>query len=91
MTLGVVSGLQRPERRPGVLQLDRSVTPVATTAAFMKGISGGPLLDEAGLVIGLNAFRRNDLAGMGFAIGINRVVDVLGGLAASSRLDDDTT
>ena len=29
----------------------------------MKGISGGMLLDEQGRVIGLNAFRRNDLAG----------------------------
>ena len=82
VTLGIVSGLQRPERLPGV-QLDRPVTHVATTAAFMKGISGGPLLDERGLVIGLNAFRRNDLAGMGFAIGINRVVDVLGGMVGA--------
>ena len=49
----------------------------------MKGISGGMLLDEHGHVIGLNAFRRNDLAGLGFAIGINRVCDVLDALVSS--------
>ena len=62
LTLGIVSGLQRPEPRPGV-HLDSGVTLVATSAPFMKGISGGMLLDEHGRVIGLNAFRRNDLAG----------------------------
>ena len=35
LTLGVVSGLQRPEPRPGV-HLDSGVTLVATTAPFMK-------------------------------------------------------
>ena len=35
LTLGIVSGLQRPERRAGV-HLDGGVTLVATTAPFMK-------------------------------------------------------
>ena len=51
-------------------------------ASFPLRISGGPLLNEQGRVIGLNAFLRNDLAGLGFAIGINRVCDALDGLVA---------
>ena len=39
LTLGIVSALQRPERRAGV-HLDRSVLYVATTATFMKGCGG---------------------------------------------------
>ena len=71
---------------PTHLSIDRSVVYVATTATFMKGISGGPLLNEQGLVIGLNAFLRNDLAGLGFAIGINRVCDALDELLAAARV-----
>ena len=38
-----------------------------------------------GRVIGLNAFLRNDLAGLGFAIGINRVCEALEGLVAAAE------
>ena len=53
--------------------LDRSPTFIATDALYNKGVSGGPLLNERGEVVGINTFLREDLHGLGFAIAIGRV------------------
>jgi S1-C subfamily serine protease len=49
------------------------VPPLATDALYNKGISGGPLLNERGEVIGMNTFLRPDLHGLGFAIAVGRI------------------
>ena len=54
--------------------LDRAATFLATDALFNKGISGGPLLNEHGEVVGMNTYLRSDLQGMGFAIASTRIV-----------------
>jgi len=79
VTLGIASTIQRPPN-PTVnsrskLILDRSATFIGTDALFNKGISGGPLLDDKGNVVGMCTYLREDLNGLGFAIAINRVVD----------------
>jgi len=79
VTLGIASTIQRPPK-PTVnsnskLILDRSATFIGTDALFNKGISGGPLLDDKGNVVGMCTYLREDLNGLGFAISINRVVD----------------
>ncbi len=77
LTTGVISGLGREiqsvTRRPirGVIQTDAAINP---------GTSGGPLLDSAGLLIGVNAAIYSPsgvYAGIGFAVPVdtvNRVV-----------------
>ena len=76
-TLGIASAIERPAPTcPGVsphAMLDRSPTFIATDALYNKGISGGPLLDSTGAVVGINTFLREDLHGLGFAIAIGRV------------------
>ena len=75
-TLGIVSAIQRPmPSTPGISPhalLDRSPTFIATDALFNRGISGGPLLNEHGEVVGINTYRRPEV-GLGFAIAIGRV------------------
>ncbi|MBM4067877.1 MAG: trypsin-like serine protease [Planctomycetes bacterium] len=75
LTTGVVSALGRQfERIKGVIQTDAAINP---------GNSGGPLLDSAGLLIGVNTAiisSTNSSAGIGFAIPVdevNRVVTQL--------------
>jgi len=77
VSLGIASTIQRPKVAPNTkLMLDRSATFIGTDALFNKGISGGPLLNDAGYIVGMCTYRREDLNGLGFAIAINRVVDV---------------
>ena len=61
---------------PAALRLlDTSPTFVGTDALFNKGISGGPLINDVGDVVGMCTYLREDLNGLGFAISINRIVD----------------
>lgn len=75
LTTGVVSAIGRQfERIKGVIQTDAAINP---------GNSGGPLLDSAGLLIGVNTAiisSTSSSAGIGFAIPVdevNRVVTQL--------------
>mmetsp|Transcript_72128 Transcript_72128/g.197467 ORF Transcript_72128/g.197467 Transcript_72128/m.197467 type:complete len:661 (+) Transcript_72128:66-2048(+) len=76
-TFGIVSTILRPTPTgPGIsphAMLDRRATFIATDALYNKGISGGPLLNERGEVIGMNTFLRPDLHGLGFAIAVGRI------------------
>lgn len=77
VSLGVASTIIRP--KPGdktAVFFDRSPTFIGTDALFNKGISGGPLLNAAGEVVGMCTYMRQDLNGLGFAIAVNRVADV---------------
>ncbi len=85
ITEGIISGLGRtisaPDRTPitGALQTD---------AAINEGNSGGPLIDAAGKVIGLNAqinSKSGGSEGVGFAIPINTVKKVVARLLAAAR------
>jgi len=87
LTVGVISGLGReissPTKRPilGVIQTDAAINP---------GSSGGPLLDSAGLVIGVNAqifSKTGQNAGVGFAIPIDTVRRIVPQLIRSGRVD----
>jgi S1-C subfamily serine protease len=81
VTLGIVSALDRTIRfEDGAL--DRLIQ---TDAAISSGNSGGPLVNAAGEVVGINtAVARSDAtvaaSNVGFAIAIEEVEDVLAGM-----------
>ena len=80
VTTGVVSGVNRSltasdgprqgngEALSGVLQHDAALNP---------GDSGGPLLDLAGNVIGINTAVAGDAQGIGFAVPISHAADLI--------------
>jgi serine protease Do len=74
MTRGIVSALDRtleagPDKSyKGLIQTDASINP---------GNSGGPLLNAYGQVIGINTAIRADAHGIGFAIAVSRMRDIL--------------
>ena len=90
ISAGIVSALQRSLRAVDGSPIDRVIQ---TDALLNKGNSGGPLLNAQGKVIGVNAAvgmnwggtPRN--TGIGFAIPINTVRDVIVQLRAHGRVD----
>jgi S1-C subfamily serine protease len=87
LTTGVISGLGREIKsmsgRPieGVIQTDAAINP---------GNSGGPLLDSAGRVIGVNTMIVSDsgaFSGIGFAVPVDIVNQVVPDLIKSSRIE----
>ena len=78
LTSGVISGLGRSIRGDdgvivGVLQHDAVIHP---------GSSGGPLLDSAGRLIGINTARSGDRGGLSFAIPVDMINEVVPGIIA---------
>ena len=57
--------------------LDRSASYVVTDAKVAPGMSGGPLVDAYGRLVGVNTFLRPDVANMAFAIASNRVREAI--------------
>jgi S1-C subfamily serine protease len=88
LTTGVVSALDREIRSPNGFTIDEVVQ---TDAAINPGNSGGPLLDSAGRVIGVNAQIASDGAngssGVGFAIPVDTVEDVVGTLKSGRDVE----
>ncbi len=75
VTRGVVSGLNRAIAVPSS---DGSFGPrlqnlIQTDAAISPGNSGGPLIDMAGSVVGMNTLYDSDGSSLGFAIPINTI------------------
>ena len=68
LTKGVVSSKERLVTRQEFIQTD---------AAINTGNSGGPLLNDAGEVIGVNSYKMSNSEGIGLAIPIDAVVSFL--------------
>jgi S1-C subfamily serine protease len=84
---GIVSALQRELRSPAGFTIDRVIQ---TDAAINQGNSGGPLLNARGDVIGVNTAifsPSGGNVGIGFAIPINTVRDVVAELIDKGRVD----
>jgi putative serine protease PepD len=76
VTAGIVSAVGRAIQAPNSFLIDQVIQ---TDAAINQGNSGGPLLNAAGKVIGVNtqiASENGGNVGLGFAIPINTVKDV---------------
>jgi serine protease Do len=83
VTRGIISALHRDvevsrtQRYDDLIQTDASINP---------GNSGGPLLNVDGEVIGINVAVRAGAQGIGFAIPIDQVLDVVSQLLSVERL-----
>jgi serine protease Do len=83
LTRGIVSAVNRI--LPGSSWSLREPM-IQTDAAINHGNSGGPLVDLCGNVIGINTAILPDAQGIGFAIPVNLVKDVLPDLQAKGRV-----
>ncbi|MBQ3664661.1 MAG: trypsin-like peptidase domain-containing protein [Lachnospiraceae bacterium] len=83
VTTGVVSALNRE-----VEYEDRTMTLIQTDAAINPGNSGGALLNTKGEVIGINAakYSSSSVEGMGFAIPVSEVTDIIEDLMSRETL-----
>ncbi len=90
ITLGIVSALHRSLTSPEGTPIDRVIQ---TDAALNHGNSGGPLLNAQGQVVGVSsAISTGDTGGegnigIGFAIPVNTVRDVVAELKAQGHVD----
>jgi putative serine protease PepD len=85
VTTGIVSALHRQPTSPNNYAINDSIQ---TDAAINHGNSGGPLLDLAGRVIGINSQIAGDSGGnegVGFAVPSNTVRSVVSQLIATGR------
>ncbi len=82
VTEGIISALHRDipvngvQEYPDLIQTDASINP---------GNSGGPLLNSDGEMIGINAAVRIGAQGIGFAIPVDRAIDIAARMVASHR------
>jgi S1-C subfamily serine protease len=89
-TRGIVSAVQRPLRAPSGFTIDHVIQ---TDAALNRGNSGGPLMNVLGQVIGVNSAIEtggegaDGNIGIGFAVPINTVRDVVAQLKVKGRVD----
>src|SRR5690242_2427524 len=93
LTTGVVSALQRQIQAPNNFTIDNVIQ---TDAALNPGNSGGPLLDAAGRVIGVNSQIESNSSsanggeagnvGIGFAVPSNTVRRVVGQLEKTGHV-----
>lgn len=83
LTSGIISALNREitalngRKILGVIQTDAAINP---------GNSGGPLLDSAGLMIGVNTAIRGDAQNIGFAVPVDTVNEVVPELIAHGKI-----
>jgi S1-C subfamily serine protease len=88
LTTGVVSALQRRLTAPSGFTIDDVIQ---TDAALNPGNSGGPLLDAAGRVIGINSQIATGEAGgsvgIGFAVPVNTAKSVIPQLEQTGRVE----
>ncbi|MDA1337403.1 MAG: trypsin-like peptidase domain-containing protein [bacterium] len=78
VSVGVISGLGRTITASGGDFVETIEDIIQTDAAINKGNSGGPLLNLAGEVIGINTATVLDAQSIGFAIPVNRATrDIL--------------
>ncbi|MDX6399632.1 MAG: hypothetical protein QOF27_238 [Gaiellaceae bacterium] len=89
VTAGIVSAVQRRIEAPNQLSISHVIQ---TDAALNHGNSGGPLLDAQGQVIGVNAQietggQSQGNVGIGFAIPINTVRDVVAELIKHGKVE----
>lgn len=85
VTAGIISATGRTSAQIKVP--DKRVQFIQTDAAINPGNSGGPLLNENGEVIGVNTAIIGNAQGLGFAIPIDRAIEIADQLITKGRVD----
>ncbi len=85
VTAGIISAIGRSSGQIGAA--NKRVTFLQTDAAINPGNSGGPLLDAEGRVIGVNTAIFQRAQGVGFAIPINRAMEIAERLIRDGRVE----
>jgi serine protease Do len=83
VTSGIISALNRS------IPLDNGLAEdlIQTDASINSGNSGGPLVNKAGEVIGINTYKLTTGEGMGFAIPINILKPILNEVVATGKFN----
>jgi S1-C subfamily serine protease len=89
-TTGIVSQI-RPDFKwsGGDKDIKHHATVIQTQTAINPGNSGGPLLDDAGQLVGVNAFKAPDAQGLNFAISARDVRAFLAAPVVQSEVEDE--
>lgn len=82
LTKGGVSAKERVIKNSTYIQID---------AAINEGNSGGPLLNDAGQVLGMNTLKISDSEGIGLAIPINRICEYMKSLGVELTADGNVS
>ena len=80
LTKGTVSAKERIVENESFIQID---------AAINEGNSGGPLLNDAGEVLGMNTMKMTDSEGIGLAIPADRIASTLKELGVETDTNGD--
>ncbi|MFA5349007.1 MAG: trypsin-like peptidase domain-containing protein [Candidatus Paceibacterota bacterium] len=86
VSTGVISGLGRTITAASGTESEVLDDVIQTDAAINAGNSGGPLLNLAGEVIGINVARSNYAENIGFAIPINQAKKAIDQVKASGKI-----
>lgn len=88
VSTGVISGLSRSitATGSGIGSGEQLVGVIQTDASINLGNSGGPLVDIAGQVIGINVAIVQGAQGIGFAIPINEVKNIIDSVKKHGRI-----
>jgi S1-C subfamily serine protease len=94
VTHGIISALHRPVPLSGDgSDTDTVIDGVQTDASINHGNSGGPLINMNSEVIGINTAGKSlsdSASGLGFAIPVNEVKDVIDGLIKDGKMSHPT-
>jgi serine protease Do len=85
VTTGIISATARNSSQIGIS--DKRVEFIQTDAAINPGNSGGPLLNAKGEVIGINTAIIQNAQGLGFAIPINKALNIAEQLIANGKVE----
>jgi len=87
VTVGVISGTGRSVTATDGTRTETLTDMIQTDAAINSGNSGGPLVNAAGEVIGINTATSTSAENMGFAIPISSVKGMLAQLVESGKAE----
>lgn len=88
-TIGAPKGMSYTLTKGGISAKERDIggqTYIQIDAPINEGNSGGPLLNDAGQVLGMNTLKMTDSEGIGLAIPVDRVCSYIASLGI--ELDD---
>ena len=86
---GVVSTVQTTFRSitdPAIGTFGPYQNVILTDTVINQGNSGGPLVDGDGRLVGMNSTTRSDVQGQNYAIGIDRINEIVPKLIANQSL-----